>query len=527
MTQDAEFYDGFDKYGPTGKVVTVAEMGGEWNSILTHQVGAGTVEVAMAVADSLVADGHSLQISVDYTQSNNAAGATLYKTLPGAYARCMGSMHISDPLSSNSHVGVAFLDGTTYQLSIVIDGTTGRISVRSGNGEAAAIVTSDESVAASAGDCIQWDVTFHNTSGIIKLWLNGVSIIALTGQDTIQTSNASISGLGPSVSLQNLGAGVTRSGKFDHFKVWLWTASGGGETPPLTNPIVETQFPVEDVVSDFAFGAGILGSATRVVTTTNAPGANRLSLIQVTAEIDSTLDSISIVPAASSAGAKFKGVAYADNGDTPDGGALLSTGTEVVGCTSGVQLDLPLATPPGVTAGDKYWLGYITDTSIAIRARDGLAQGRGAANTYGSGAPDPAPATTALLTTWLIWGNVSAVAENWPEVNENPPVGDLSYVEGDTVGDQDLFNFAPLASTPTVIYGMAVKANMKRTDGGARTIDLIHKAGATTGTGLQPGRTPATTYGWIASYYREDPDTSAAFNESGINAGQSGYEIAS
>lgn len=518
MTQDVDFYEGFDKYGPPDKAITIDDLGGEWTTIVDPFSGG---QFTLTITDSLVAEGRALEMHAQTTGST--AVAQLFKSLPGTFARIMGALHFSADL--NNRVGVLFLDNTTVQHALAIEPTTGRVSTRSGTLTAAMVAQSAESVSQNAAHCLQFELTFHNSAGIVKAWLDGSAISALTysGVDTTQTANNYINGF--ALAAQAI-FGTPTTVIWDHLKLWLWTASGGAETPPLTNPIVETQFPVEDVAVDFAFGAGILGSATRVVTTTNAPGANRLSLVQVTAEADSTLDSISIVPAATSAGAKFKGVVYADSGaDAP--AALLSSGTEVVGCTSGVQLDMPLVTPQAITSGDKYWVGYITDTSVAIRAMDDLAHGQGKANTYGSGAPDPAGSMTSALTTWLIWGNVSAVAVNWPQVNENPPVGELSYVVSDTVGALDLFNFNPLASTPTVIYGIAVKGNMRRTDGGARTMNLIHKSGATTGDGLNPGQTPATTYGWVASYYRVDPDTIAAFNESGLNAGQSGYEIAS
>jgi len=64
---------------------------------------------------------------------------------------------------------------------------------------------------------------------------------------------------------------------------------------------------------------------------------------------------VAIVPGATSGTAKFKAVAYADSAGAP--GSLLSSGTEVVGCTSGSTLTGALITPQSLTAGTPCWIG--------------------------------------------------------------------------------------------------------------------------------------------------------------------------
>jgi hypothetical protein len=520
MTQDAEFYEGFDKYGPesNSRVLTINDLAGEWTS--WPNLAIATSQPFIGIGQSLAAGGAALRMSATNVNVGTISHQ-LSKTLAGNFARCIGGVTISSPLLQAG--GVVLGDGGQDQVSITVE-TTGRIAIRTGTLQSSTVLaTSIESVSANAAHCIEWDITIHNTLGTFKVYLDGVlTSLSATGQNLRASANNFFNAV-------SLGLRVTSANSpfitFDHLYCWFFTASGGLETPALTNPIIETQFPSDDDAVQFAFGAGVLGQAKALVTTTSSPGANRLTLRKWTPEVAATLASVAMLAGATSATAKFKGVIFSDSAGAP--GALLSSGTEVVGCTSGAQLTLPLVTPQALAAGTQYWIGFINDTSIAIRHYDAGVLGFGAANTYASGAPGTAPAMTAGLVSWMIWGNVTGVAVNWAEVSENPALGDLSFVQSSTVNDEDLFTFPALGSTPTTIYGVAVKANMERTDAGARTIDLRHKSGATTGSGLNAGQTPATTYGWLGSYFRVDPDTLAAFSPSGLNAGKSGYKIAS
>ncbi len=135
-------------------------------------------------------------------------------------------------------------------------------------------------------------------------------------------------------------------------------------------------------------------------------------------------------PGATSETAKFKAVAYADSTGAP--GSLLSSGTEVVGCTSGSTLTGALVTPQSLTAGTPCWIGFITDTSVILQQADSGTSGYKASNTYASGAPGTAPAMTGGQASWLLYGNVSGITgHNWLELDNNPALGDLSSVYSD------------------------------------------------------------------------------------------------
>lgn len=507
---DFEFIDGFDKYGPTGEPNLATNLiAGEWNT------ANGIATADSGIVAALSGTGYALKLR----RASLSTAATFTKTLPGNYARIIGGFTFASPLSVAGQ-GVVFLDGATAQLSITVN-TSGQIEVRRGTFTATLIATSTQNVAANSVHCLEYDITFSAAAGIIKIWLDGtLTSLNLTGQNTKVSANAYANSV--QIGAQDLGnATIT----FDHLYLWCFLAAGGSETPALTNPIVETQFPTSDSAVAFTPTAGVFGTAYRTTTTTSAPAANSLVLRPYTAPVAATLNSVSWIPGATSAAAKVKPVIYADSAGAP--GTLLSTGSEIVGTTSGTRITAPLTTPQALTAGTQYWIGYITDTSVLVQLSDTTTIGYRAANTYTSGAPGTAPAMTSAQASYMIWGNTTGMVTNWDQVDKNPPLGDLSYNQSSTVSQEDLFGFPALSSTPATIYSVAVKANVTRSDAGARTVDLRTKSGATTGSGGSSGLTPAATYGWLTSIFRTDPNTSAAWTPTALNSAKHGLKVAS
>jgi hypothetical protein len=281
--------------------------------------------------------------------------------------------------------------------------------------------------------------------------------------------------------------------------------------------------PTGDSATAFLFGAGVLGAAAAYqgVVATNAPGANQLFLRKYTPSADCTLNSVAIVPGATSGTARFKAVAYADSADVP--GSLLSSGTEVVGCASGSTLTGALITSQSLTAGTPCWIGFITDTSVVLQQADAGAAGYKAANTYASGAPGTAPTMTGNQPSWLLYGNVTGITgHNWLELANNPSLGDLSYVY-----DEELFTFGALSINPDAIYTVAVKGSIRREAGGSPTLDFRTKSGGITSSGGTSGIGPGATYEWRSSFFPLDPNTGVAWTASGLNAATSGMQIAS
>jgi hypothetical protein len=240
-----------------------------------------------------------------------------------------------------------------------------------------------------------------------------------------------------------------------------------------------------------------------------------------------TMQSVSIIPQATSAGAKNKGLIYADSAGLP--GSLLSGGNEVVGTTASAVLTLALTTPQAVVAGTSYWIGYMTDTSVAIfQATNSPTDDWEKTNTYASGPPNPAGTGTSTTFTRLVaWANITGVTTNWLENAAQVPfgaMGDYSYVFDSTVNHEDLFGFNALAITPSTIYTVGVFVFNKDSAAGARTVTLNMKSSGTDSGGgsFTPGN---AQYQWNWNYYAQDPNGPVAWTGTALNAALSGYKI--
>lgn len=498
------FIDGFDKYGPAGNVNAASAIVGEWS---------GTAPTIVAPLSSL---GYAIQIP----------NSSMSAALPSSLARISGSIRFQiAPGSTTGNSRLFFQNGASSVFSINFDaGAGGQIQLRTGS-VIGTIVNSGGAVGTGATHVLQFDVTI-GASAAYTFNLDGILLFSGTGN----TGNGQAS-LNTVLMSQTSNISLW----VDDLCLYDPTHAAYNSAIMTQNVVVETQFPSGDNQTQFTNDGNVIPPAGiavrgvyRVTGTASFPGANQLLLIKITPVANCTLNSVSMIPNVSAGAAKFKAVIYADSAGSP--GALANTGTEVVGCTSGTTLTLPLSTPQALTSGTSYWIGLITDTSISYQQYDATTNlSIRKANTYTSGAPNPAGGGfTVGQPTLLIWGNATGAATNWPSVSLNPPLGtSAAQVHSATVGQEDLFTFPVLASNPTAIYGGAVKAFMSKSDSGSRTASLNMKSGATDSTGSNAGQGLSTTKQWQGSIYDLDPGTGAAWTNAGVNDAKSGVSVAS
>jgi hypothetical protein len=495
------FIEGFDKYGALNSdsaSVTTLLPAGDWT-----QTGSNTT---FAIVAGLSATGSAL--SITYGPLSVAA---LSKTLAANYTRLIGGARFNANLSS-ANAGIGFASNGTQACTITIN-TTGAISLRTGANTGTALATSSTTVAANATHYLEWDITF-GASSAYQVWLDAVSVFSGTGNTANGVSN---------VNQFNF-QGQDQAISWDD--VYLFDSTTATNNAVLnTNPRIETQFPTADSAVQFTFGAAILGTAEQAFAGTGNPGANELVLRTYTPAVAGVLNSVACLPQTSAGAAKFTGVLYADSSGVP--GALLATGAEVVGCISGNTLVSAFSPGQTLTASTAYWLGFINDTAITLALTDNNNTGRTKSNTYTSGPPSPAGTTTSGQPSWVVYGNLSGVAVDYYEVSVNPPPGDISYVYASSSGYEDLYAFPALSSTPNNIYTVCVKGNIKKSDTGTRTVSLQCKSSSSDSAGSNSGQTPATTYGWLDSFFDTDPNTGVAWTVTGLNAATSGVKIAS
>lgn len=536
MAYDAEFIDGFDKYGPVGGAYIT---GGALPTLLSLLLS-GEWTTFLAFGDS-----PQLSLNVVAPLSGPAGGKALhiYNIAPGFG----GEMYLSKTLANYQRIiagfavnfgapGAGFCIANNGVVQVSVFGlSTGQIQVNRGSiagGTSLGVTT--QSLPVGSTFEIEVDITVApGTGGSVSVWLNGaLSSIALTSVNTSADGNSVFNQSG-------IGANNHGDGTFDHLYEHYFTSGGSGDTPLLYGPIIVTQFPISDATVAFVPEQGVIGEpyvlAGNNSIPTGTPGANKLFLRQFTPPSNMTLNSVTCLPAVSNSVAQFEAAVYSDNAGAPD--VLLSGGTLLTGCTANHPLVGTITTPQVLIGGTPYWIGFDTDTAIALNLNGDvvLLSSSIANNTFSGGLPNPAPVMTYNQLDWAIWGQCTGGPSNYVNVNENPagvPVvfgqgggNAAAYNQSSTVDAEDLFNFPALPSGVSAISTVAVKVLAAIPDGGARSITVQTKSGGTDISG--PTAALSGSFLTVPGYYDTDPNTAGPWAPSGVNAATSGYKIAS
>jgi len=137
----------------------------------------------------------------------------------------------------------------------------------------------------------------------------------------------------------------------------------------------------------------------------DTPGANTISLIPIMPTGELLLNDVSILPATTNVTANFRAVVYTSFADAPF--ELLNQGSIVVGSTADTELALPFDNPSPLIAGLKYWIGFMTDSDIAINRSDDTGfTTQLFSNTFSNEAP-AVLGLGAARSNWRIWGNMT------------------------------------------------------------------------------------------------------------------------
>jgi hypothetical protein len=497
------FTDGFDKYCQLSGVndaISANNLALRWNGATVGSLVAPLSNTGFAVA-----------LQGNQSLGSQAIGAPTAKILLG----CRMSQN------NGGNAGFWFTLGSTAICWVAFN-TSGNVTVGTGNSfGSGTLFTSAQSVAANSTNVLEIEILLSTTgTGTCKIYLNG--LITSINQSGLTWAAATYDNF----TLHSGSGSVTI-----YDDLYINDNSGSfNNTLLLTNPRIETDFPNSDSAVQFTAQVGVLGRWDVSNNNANsAPGANRLVLRKYTPQVNCTINSIGIVPQATSAAAKFKGVIYNDSGGAAH--TLLSSGTEVVGTTANTRFNLALVTPQALTGGTPYWIGYITDTSVSLYQSDSSLLGFSAANTYGSGAPGTAPAMTGSLASWAIYGNLTGMAANYPQENQVPPSPgnlngtntSLNYNQDSVVNHEDLFGFPAIATTPNSIYCVNVYGLVQNSDAGARTVSLHMKSlGVDVSGGAQA---PGTSWSYIVSLFETDSGGVTPWTSTTLNAATSGYKI--
>jgi len=508
------FREGFDwlPIGMTNASAVNTLLQQRWTTAFQASGSTGiTVVAGLSSANS-----NSAAINID---GGTAAGSTLTTLIGATLTGFALGFRLKSSLRGH---GVQLQSGGAAQVSYVIN-STGNMEVRRGAVNGTLLATTVESV--TNGSTHYWEIkgTVNTTTGSATIYLDGVATsVALTGANTANTGTNSFTGL----SLQSV-SGSGFAFVIDDIYINNTTASAPNNDVLLTNPLIETVYGTSDAQTQWTLGAAVFGqgAAYQGITATNAPGANQIALRKFTAAVAGNVTQINLLPGATSTTAKFKPCIYADSGGAPNG-APLQTGSEVIGCTSGTVLALPLTASQAIVAGTTYWIGYITDTSVALSESDSSLLGYRAANTYASGFPTT-PVMTSGQASWMIWAVETGVTTNWNQVGVIPALGTRSYIYSATVNNEDLYNFPALSSNPSTIHDVSQFAIAARTDSGTRTYDIRINSGGSDSGGDVTGINPGTSFVFGITGWDTDPNTGVAWTSSGVNNATGGPKIAS
>lgn len=517
------FIEGFAKHGPAlpsagnlGRGGTTMDMANQsflkdWTSM---SIGNGQIGIVQGAQG-----GNSKALKFFYS---NLSTASVGRALPQNYSRLIVGfrMNMSGSSQSNSASSVYFQDAGGNQCLISLD-QNGRITFWRGN-NSTNLYTSAPLALASTWHYFEVDVTFHGSAGAFQIWLDGVSLVHLTGQNTIGTGNAYANAvLFLSYSCQTL-----------YQDIYLFDATGTTNNAARGDSVVQTLLPTADTAQkNFTPTAYAVGPSMRGTSTTNTPGANQIMVVPFRPEVNCTLASVGFTPNTASTTAKMKGVVYSDASGAP--GSLLSDGTEVTATVVGTPAVLPLVTPQALTGGTQYWIGFYSDTSLNLLVSEDVNNvGQRKANTYTSGAPaGPLTAMTTAQNTWQMWGVATGAVSNYALGDQQPGalVGSLfdtvGFVQSGNVNDEDLYAMSDLTGNPASIGCVQVTALASKDAAGTRTVDLRLKSGATESSGSKSGFGVGTSPQQILTVFETDPATSAAWTVAAVNALTAGFKV--
>jgi hypothetical protein len=509
-------------YAAPNANVTTSNFYAEWHGPFYNDSIGGlshsdvsTFQAGRFGTDTALNYNHTVNLGDDYTTRS-------FYTLPSNYGRLIGGFWIRANLSATTF-GILLDQPGFGNPSIGLNVTSAGVLQLTAGGNLRSIPTtvlgSVAGITANSDHYVEYDITF-GTASAFQVWLDGVSAFSGTGNTRGSSGVNTVGSIGVAMQRASSGSG----GLIGHF--YVFDSTGSVNNAVRGDSRVDVIPIVADHQKQWSVNYGSLGSDWWGNSSTVAPGANTLALRKFTTDTAGTMDSIWFWPSATSAGAKFKGVLYADNGSgTGVTGAPLGVGTELIGCVGGTPNQL-LMPSVALNANTIYWFGYITDTSVALQENDNNNSGFKAANTYASGAPT-SPALTSGQPSYNIFLRYINAGDNFAVVNNVPQNDDNGAIITPTVGSEDLYQLGALPTIPVSIGAVKLKARSRKTDAATHTIDVRVSSGGVDVAGSRSGFALITSYVSNYSLFDTDPATSAAWVYSNLINALPGVKLAS
>jgi hypothetical protein len=280
-----------------------------------------------------------------------------------------------------------------------------------------------------------------------------------------------------------------------------------------------TRMPASDASVQFARSLPI--AAVTPFTAGGTTAVNNISprYSSFTASYDGTLGTVSVTVAAGYTG-NMKCTLFASSGSAPT--TIIASATTISNPATGPNT-FTFPTPPTLTKGTQYFLGWASDTSsgtwsVTSFATLGLVQsGSLAYASFPSVSPPTGNAAAEIFTA-----NITTTS-NCSFVNETLQDGTTSYVYDSTIGHADFYNIAPLAVTPAAVIAVVTRGFMEKSDAGFRSGAVQLKSGGSTVAATTLNL--ATSFLWSWRVDLTDPNTSAAWTPVAVNSVQIGPTV--
>lgn len=497
--------DGFDTYSAT------ADITERWDS--------GTIATIVAASGTAFAVGQAVTFNASQTIAKawGSNEATVYATLR--------TKQSGTTAAGNIGKYVQLQDSATAQLTIRWNEDTS-ISVLSGGLTGTLLGTvAVGAFAVGAWDSWQVRAVIHASAGSVEIRKNGNTTPALTlsGVNTRGgTANSFVNRL-----LIGCTAGIASTHSLDD--LFVNSASGADPATWPGDLRAVTQAPTGTAQAQFSQSPSTTtwGQLATGTTTNTGASANSLSWYKFTAPFTGSCSQIAMNLALAITG-KVNLALYSDSSGAPD--ALLAQASEKTNPAAGTQT-FALGSTTSITKGTTYWFALWSNVATTSSFNGTTNQTRMLlAATYSATFPATAAGAGSLVTN----ANASYFAADLTSIAQYSLVADAtqdadtSYVFSATVGQEDLFSFPSMASlgiTPASFVGVLPFGIVKKSDSGARTIDIRAMSGVTdhqAATNASPG----LTYAFLGGFLPTDPATSAAWTLAAVDALQVGPKVA-
>lgn len=480
------FGDGFDCYAAT------ADAGGYWDSTTTWNLVAGRFTGSQAVQNQNGA-------FVMLTKSSGVNDAVHHIICAVRQTTALGGTTLGDYFQ--------FVDNVTNQCCIVFR-SDGAILLTSATPAGTVLATYTGAIAAAnTWVAFEFEVVIHPTAGSFTVRKNGNP-----ANDFTATSLNTRPGANSYANKLQIGNVTASSSLVQQLDDVLWR-SDAASLPWLGDIRCYTRMPVSDASAQFSRSPTIATVAFTNVFSSTATANGTAKYMGLTSTIDGTVGSATVTMSTGYTG-NMKCSLFASSGSAPT--TVLGSATPIVNPVSGVNT-FTFGTPVSVTKGTQYWLGFDCDSASGSYTTTAASGGLNSTTAYAS-FPVASPST--ILSSPAVCSMLITVNNNFTVVNEPQQDAATTYVYDSTPGHADLYNIAPIVSTPTTVVAVTTRAYMQKSDAGTRTAAVSLKSGATTV--ASPTLNLSTGWTWAWRTDTTDPATGAAWTAVGVNNAQIG-----